>query len=76
MPNIEGSIGGIFSLLEKSNSGAFTYLNSGNNNAGIASGSITNYSTINYNASLSNPIYGSSETVTPESLSTKFFIKF
>ena len=31
---------------------------------------------VNFDASTSNPIYGSSETVTPESLSTKFFIKF
>ena len=32
--------------------------------------------TINFNASHSNSIYGSSTTVTPLSLKTKFFIKY
>ena len=31
---------------------------------------------VNFDASLSNPIYGNSDTVTPLSLSTKFFIKY
>ena len=29
-----------------------------------------------FDASLSNPVYGNSDTVTPLSLSTKFFIKY
>ena len=31
---------------------------------------------LDFDASLSNPIYGNSDTVTPLSLSTKFFIKY
>ena len=42
--------------------------------AGLANATVTN--SFNIDASLSNPIYGNSDTVTPLSLSTKFFIKY
>ena len=41
-----------------------------------ASGGVAQDQRINFDASRSNTTYGSSTTVTPLSLSTKFFIKY
>ena len=44
--------------------------------ASLLSGSLVTAANIPFDASRSNTTYGSSETVTPLSLSTKFFIKY
>ena len=44
--------------------------------SGISQGSGSGYSDYYVDLSRSNNIFGKSNTVTPESLSTKFFIKF
>ena len=46
-----------------------------NESIGNARG-VATYTHIYLDLSRANSIYGNSETVTPESLSTKFFIKF
>ena len=76
MPNITGS----FNATLLHDGGAVGY------GAFIAGGSDTkstpqsggdaSQSGFSFDASRSNSIYGNSETITPESLSTKFFIKF
>lgn len=53
-------------------SGAFKYRDYLN---GVNGGSSKAYY-VDFAASYSNPVYGNSTTVTPESLSTKWFIKF
>ena len=67
MPNITGMI--------RAFSGATGAFES-QTGSGTWGGSTTTITNNILNASRSSSIYGSSETVTPESLSTKFFIKF
>ena len=49
---------------------------SGGKNGKKAGGDVSTGVTIGFDASRSNPIYGSSETVNPSSISCSMFIKF
>ena len=74
-PDITGTVSRVVYVNDDSGegcSGAFKYRNQLN---GVAAGSAKLYY-VDFAASYSNPVYGNSTTVTPESLSTRWFIKF
>ena len=86
MPNIKGNITNVIyggtteTSAENANpQGSLVYrgdLRIGSYSASPGNGAkLGNYG-LEVDASLSNPIYGNSDTVTPLSLSTKFFIKY
>ena len=74
MPNINGTFIGLFTSVGDSNwTGAFsadkiTYKRAG--------GEVSTGGHATFDASLSNPVYGNSDTVTPLSLTSKFYIKY
>ena len=71
-PNITGTFARVI-IVNDGCSGAFKYLPKYLN--GVAGGtSKAHY--VDFAASYSNPVYGNSTTVTPESLATRWFIKF
>ena len=73
-PNITGVFSRVVYVSEDGGcSGAFKYSSKHLN--GVNAGSSKLYY-VDFNASYSNPVYGNSTTVTPESLSTRWFIKF
>lgn len=79
LPNIEGQVtpGAPGKYLSMSTyNGAFTYKDTGISR-GEAGASITlgNYTGLKFNASLSNPIYGNSDTVQPESIVGIWLVK-
>lgn len=69
MPNITGEL--TFVVQGGSFTGAFSSIASGGGAAAAWYGAGGNF-----DASRSSSIYGNSDTVTPESLKTSFFIKF
>lgn len=73
--NAVGSLGTLFHGMYSTRGAC--YVNNWNTSyAGIAQGSGSSYSDYGINLARSNSIFGKSNTVTPKSLSTKFFIKF
>lgn len=58
------------------NSGAFSGMSGGTTGTYTGSGKNTQAQVPYFNASLSNAIYGSSDTVTPASLITNFYIRY
>lgn len=76
MPNINGTVGGAYNYVFNDGTGAFISRSLKNtNNVGLSgTGNINNGMTLN--ASLSNPIYGSSNTVTPETTKALMAIKY
>lgn len=78
MPNITGSHGehdyGNGRLVNSS--GAFTLSDLSGDKQGNGWGGNDKFRTVNMNASRSSAIYGRSSTVTPESMKTRFFIKY
>ena len=79
LPNINGWATGYQNSL-LNGGGAITYSSSGNGHdskwrQSLQSGG-GNYCAININASKSSSIYGSSTTVIPLSLTSKFYIKY
>ena len=76
MPNVEGSLNTGDTRHPERASVTGCFKREGTTTSGSGYSDATTGYLINFDASRSNPIYGSSETVTPESLSTKFFIKF
>lgn len=73
--NATGNLGTLFHGANKPSGACYT--NNWNTAfAGIAQGSGSGYSDYGINLARSNSIFGKSNTVTPKSLSTKFFIKF
>lgn len=76
LPNITGSVGGAYNYVFNSGKGAFISRSFGYTNTVDISGkdNINNGTTLD--ASLSSSIYGSSETVTPESITTTFCIRY
>ena len=75
MPNITGTWTGAeqFTVPQKG-TGAIKWVNAGGGYSGGYGGA--QGSGFNFDASRSNTTYGKSTTVTPLSLSTKFFIKY
>ena len=73
LPNITGSISPINSGNGGSATGAF---NAEKGKAAASTGSGNYYYSYNFDASSSNPSYGNSLTVTPESLTTLILIKY
>ena len=81
LPNIEGSIDGIEQYVKGYNAGsttgAITALAHGSKWTKTGTGTtVDRQLAINFDASLSNTIYGSSDTVTPKSLTTLLLIKY
>lgn len=75
LPNIEGDISRILMTNSGSTSGAYTRSNTGASSvSGNASTSVAYYSE-SFDASLSNPIYGNSDTVQPDALTVRYIIK-
>lgn len=76
MPNITGTTGGGYNYVFNNSTGAFIGRSLGNtNNVDISgTGNINNGMTLN--ASLSNSIYGNSNTVTPETTKALMAIKY
>ena len=73
LPNITGSISPINSGNGGSATGAF---NAEKGKVAASTGSGNYYYSYNFDASSSNPSYGNSLTVTPESLTTLLLIKY
>lgn len=78
MPNITGKLGGngahgVYGL--PTLTGAFKNIVRTYNAVGLGSGNAC-VSSFELDASLSNPIYGNSDTVTPESLKCEYFIRY
>ena len=76
MPNINGSIGGSYNYVFNSGVGALKTLSVKNTNNVAISGTGNINNGMELDASLSNSIYGNSNTVTPSSLITNFYIKY
>ena len=75
LPNIEGFTQSEVNVL-KNGTGAFTNLNQYTYTVQVQSGSVFSlYKDVNFDASKSNPIYGSSTTVQPESIRYPYFIQ-
>lgn len=73
LPNITGNTGNIVGYLSQNGSGAM----SGRTNtasANLSSGSLVTSANIPFDASLSNPIYGNSTTVQPQSIRYPYYI--
>lgn len=70
LPNIEGYAGRIRAL-DYGQHGALTMTNTGNGNTG---GGSNPHGTLSLNASLSNPIYGNSSTVQPQTIKVLYYI--
>lgn len=66
MPNITGTVAGAKEFRISTATGCFTMQNRGQSGWGNTQGS--NYHGFNLDASLSSPIYGNSDTVTPASV--------
>ena len=76
IPNIEGSVGNYYTALEEKD-GCFANTKIVSKGSGwMTNATNTSYIPIIFDASLSNPIYGNSSTVTPLSLSSTFIIKY
>lgn len=75
LPNIIGDIQTFNYNTPETTSGAFQQTTTVTNRS-TTIGAGAGYQTINFNASRSSSIYGSSETVTPLSLSSIFVIKY
>lgn len=73
--NATGDCSGFHVFNTRPSVGALYSRNGWNESIGNARGTGT-YTHIYLDLSLSNPIYGNSETVTPESMSCKFFIRY
>ena len=78
LPNIEGDTPPLFGgpKDEYPTAGSFRATRVLNRNYSNGSGSTNGWVDVNFNASLSNTIYGNSNTVTPESLTTFMLIKY
>lgn len=78
LPNITGVTGKVVAGVgyNSGRSGAFYSVNGLETNVGTFGSGNGNRVGYNFNAYYSNSIYGSSTTVTPLSISTKFFIKY
>lgn len=75
LPNITGYWNTKGMTLEGSNvSGAFTSINDSCRQKGWATAYNTNGNGFNFDASLSNPIYGNSDTVQPQSIKVLYYI--
>ena len=76
LPNIEGTWGSAFedANTSYSSTGAVTSVETSGFNMEIPNNSAPNYITRTFDASLSNPIYGNSDTVTPAH--TEFYLYF
>jgi hypothetical protein len=76
LPNITGSIAFYWWSSDAKNNGCLqTFEQSKNQMATTGQAGVSSYF-LNINASHSNPIYGSSSTVTPNSLITNFYISY
>jgi hypothetical protein len=77
LPNVVGTFNVMINCMEGSGgvdvSGAFTRKAYGNQGAGADGATGNNFT---FNASRCSTLYGSSTTVTPESLAVSWFIKF
>ena len=69
-------VGGLKDASNTKNTGAFHYDSTKGWYGGNANTAVNQFTTIDFDASRSNTIYGNANTVTPLSLSTKFFIKY
>ena len=78
LPNITGGFRphGGNGLSVRDLSGAFSARPNGSSVTGIGGNTGTGNIGANFNASLSNPIYDNSDTVTPLSLTTKIVLKY
>lgn len=74
LPNITGTLNTRFRGAFDNASGAISVYNNQPDYSGA--GMYSAYMNSSFNASLSNPIYGSSITVTPLSMSCKFYISY
>lgn len=75
LPNITGIINQYFTTANGDADGPFL-LEGYKKFYATPNGTSQGLNTLNFNASLSNPIYGNSTTVTPLSLKSNFFLKF
>ena len=75
LPNIEGQLNVILGTTTQGQNGAFSTSLTGQNKNALGNGSYYSESTVNFNASLSNPIYGNSDTVQQEQIQYPYFIQ-
>ena len=76
LPNIEGRIGGAYNYVFNDGMGALISCSLGNTSNVNIGGSTNINNGMDFDASLSSSIYGSSETVTPLSESVIFCIRY
>lgn len=77
MPNITGTVINEYDNLASGQTGAFYHSAvKVNGDFGVDANWYAQSTAVHFSASLSNPIYGNSDSVNPLSLKATFFIKF